>query len=224
VRSAIAFAKLRVGCFGAVIQTLSPTLTGFGLGLALASAPGPVQAVLLTEAVRGGAGRGFQAMAGSCTTFGAQLLALALGVSAIAPRGPALRTLEVIGGGFLVWMAVDAFRARASGDGEGPARRDLPPLARGALAVVLNPGAWLFIATAGSSLLSAAAQAGGRVGAVLAALGLLAGTQLGDATLVLIGGFGIRRAGDRVGLWVRRGLAVLLAGLGLWLAARGLIG
>jgi hypothetical protein len=47
--------------------------------------------------------------------------------------------------------------------------------------------------------------------------------MLGDGAVVLIGGLGVRRAGDRVALWVRRGLAVVLAALGIALIVRGLV-
>src|SRR6266542_5643234 len=124
-------------------QVLSPAAAGFGLGIALATAPGPVQAVLMAEAVRGGIARGFRAMAGANVTFGLLLVGLALGLSVAAPSGLAMRILEVTGGGLLVWLAVDGLRARPEAErAADPARRrrSLPPLVRGALAVLLNPG------------------------------------------------------------------------------------
>jgi threonine/homoserine/homoserine lactone efflux protein len=39
----------------------SPALTALGIGIALAAAPGPVQAVLLAESARGGVARGLRA-------------------------------------------------------------------------------------------------------------------------------------------------------------------
>lgn len=203
--------------------TLPPVLAGLGLGLALASAPGPVQAVLLSEAVRGGVARGFRAMAGASLTFGLLLVALALGLSVAAPSGPILRILEVAGGGFLVWLAVDGLRSGHEVD-EASNRRTLPPSARGALAVLINPGAWLFLGTAATSLFATASEAGGRGSALLAALALVLGLAVGDGAVVLIGGFGLRRASDRVALWVRRILALLLTALGVWLIVDGLIG
>lgn len=59
------------------VEGVSPVLTGLGIGVALASAPGPVQAVLLAEAQRGGISRGFRAMAGAILTFGLLLAATA---------------------------------------------------------------------------------------------------------------------------------------------------
>jgi threonine/homoserine/homoserine lactone efflux protein len=92
-------------------EAVSPAMAGLGVGIALTSAPGPVQAVLLAEAVRGGVSRGLRALAGSSLTFGALLVALALGLSVATPRGPALRVLEVAGGALLLWLAVEGLRS-----------------------------------------------------------------------------------------------------------------
>jgi threonine/homoserine/homoserine lactone efflux protein len=198
-------------------------MAGLGVGLALASAPGPVQAVLMTEAVRGGLVRGFRAMAGANVTFGLLLVGLALGLSVAPPSGPALRVLKVAGGALLVVLAVDGFRSRPEKDAPSATRRSLPPTARGALAVLLNPGAWVFLGTAATSLLAGADRLGGTASAVLVALALLVGLAVGDGTVVLLGGLGVRRAGDRVKRWVRSILATVLAGLGVWLIVGGLI-
>ena len=198
-------------------------MAGFGLGIALAGAPGPVQAVLLTEAVRGGIARGLRAMAGANLTFGVLFVSLALGLSVAPPSGLALRVLKVVGGALLLWLAADAFRSRHEMDRRSAEGRTLPPAARGALAVLLNPGAWLFLGTAASSLLSAAAHQGGTGSAIFAALALLIGLAIGDGAVVLFAGVGVRRAGEGVGLWVRRALAIVLAALGVWLLVNGVI-
>ena len=199
------------------------TMAGLGVGLALASAPGPVQAVLMTEAVRGGLVRGFRAMAGANLTFGLLLVGLALGLSVAPPGGAALRILKLAGGVLLVLLAVDGFRTRHEPVGEAPVHRSLPPAARGALAVLLNPGAWVFLGTAASSLLSGATRLGGTGSAVVVAVALLIGLAVGDGTVVLLGGIGVRRARSNVRAWVRSILAALLAGLGVWLIVSGSI-
>jgi threonine/homoserine/homoserine lactone efflux protein len=206
-------------------EGLSPALTGLGLGIALAGAPGPVQAILLAEALRGGTGRGLRALLGANLTFGVLLVILALGFSFAVPNALVLRILHIVGGLLLVFLGIDGFRAGARDDTAGPpaARSELPPAARGAMAVLLNPGAWLFLATAASSLLAAASQVGGRTAALGAALALLAGVAAGDITVVLAGGFGLRRAGAGVARWLRRALALALAGLGAWLLVGALV-
>jgi threonine/homoserine/homoserine lactone efflux protein len=96
---------------------LSPVMAGLGVGIALASAPGPVQAVLLAESVRGGITRGFRALAGANLTFGLLLVCLAFGLSLAAPRGPALTAMQMAGGAFLLCVSVEGLRA---GPGPGP--------------------------------------------------------------------------------------------------------
>jgi threonine/homoserine/homoserine lactone efflux protein len=118
----------------------------------------------------------------------------------------------------------DYGRHFGQGADRGTARRfALPPAALGALAVVLNPGAWLFLAAVASPLLTSADQRGGTGSALLVVVVMIAGLATGDGAVVLLGGIGVRRAGDRVGRWARRALAVMLAGLGGWLLVTGVI-
>src|SRR5947207_2222572 len=206
-----------------ILASASSLMVGLGIGIALAGAPGPVQAVLLTEAVGGGIGRGFRALAGVHVTFGALLVSLALGLSVATPRGWALRLLESAGGALLVWLAVDGLRSgpvASRGPRERPA---LPPTARGALAILLNPGGWLFLGAVASPLFASAMQRGGVASSLVVASGLVAGAAAGDGALVLLGGVGLRRAGDRVERLVFRALALVLAGLGGWLMIEGVI-
>jgi threonine/homoserine/homoserine lactone efflux protein len=202
-------------------DTSSPVLAAFGVGIALASAPGPVQAVLLAESVRGGITRGLRALAGSACTFGSVLVVLALGLSVARPSGAVLRSLKVAGGVLLLWLAVDGFRSRYEAGVVSTEGGRLHPTARGVLAIVLNPGAWLFVAAVASPLFISATRAGGRGTTLLTALSLLVGTALGDFGVVLLGGLGLRRAGARVIRWTQQALATLLAVLGVWLIVQG---
>jgi threonine/homoserine/homoserine lactone efflux protein len=199
----------------------SGALTALAIGIALASAPGPVQAVLVTEAVRGGTGRGLRALAGVHLAFGAMLVCLALGVSVAIPRGLGLRGLKVAGGVLLLWLAVDGLRARGQAEQVAGYHRTLPPSVRGVLAIVLNPGGWLFLAAVASPLFATATERGGTTSALVAAGMLVAGAALGDLGLVLVASLGLRFAGDRVVWWCRVALAGVLAVLGAWLLVSG---
>ena len=121
--------------------------SAFGLGAALAILPGPVQFVLLTESTRGGWRRGFLAMIGANGTMGVELIALAAGLSLLVPGHGVIRVLEVVGGGFLMFLAFDAIRSAMRGtDGEGSSRSPgRTPLLRGVFAVLLNAPAWLSV-------------------------------------------------------------------------------
>ena len=204
-------------------SALAPALAGLGLGLALAGSPGPVQAILLAESVRGGASRGFRAQAGANITFGALLVALALGLAVVAPSGVVLRILKIAGGALLIWLAIDGFRMRHQTLSDPTERRRLPPAARGLLAVILNPGTYLFLATVASSMVSSASRQGGVGSALLVVLSLVVGVAIGDGTVVVLGGAGVRRAGARVVMWVRSALAALLAVLGVALVVNGIV-
>jgi threonine/homoserine/homoserine lactone efflux protein len=206
-----------------VTDSFAPVLAGLGLGIALAGAPGPVQAILLAEALRGGIARGFRAMFGANLTLGALLLALALGVSIAVPSDLVLRVLKLVGGLFIVLLGIDGFRSADAPAQPSEQRRELPPAARGALAVILNPPAWLFLATAATSLMASATQSGGTRTAILAALALLLGVAAGDGTLVLASGLGLRRARPEIGRQLRRGLSVVLVVLGVSVIATGLV-
>ena len=201
----------------------SGLLAGLGIGVALAGAPGPVQAVILAEAARGGPGRGLRAVAGASLSFGTLLVALALGLSFLAVGGTALRVLQVIGGGFLVWMAIDGLRSAPAASGPEPERRSLPPAVRGSLAVLLNPGAWLFLGAVASPLFGASAEQGGTPAALVAALALMAGAASGDAVLAIVAGYGLARAGQGTAVVIQRLLAVVLAALGAWLIVMGVL-
>lgn len=198
-------------------------VAGLSLGLALASAPGPVQAVLLAESVRGGVPRGFRALAGAAVTFGSLLISLSLGLSVAPPTGLALRILQAVGGAFLLWLAIDGFRSGHEVGRPPPKVRAFPPAARGAMAVLLNPGAWLFLGAVASPLFAGASQRGGVGSAIIVAVALMIGLAIGDVAVVLLGGLGLRRVDERVGRLVRRALAIVLAGLGVWLVATAVI-
>jgi len=206
------------------VATASLTLVALGIGVALAGAPGPVQAVLVTEALRGGHARGFRVLIGVHVTFATLLLCVALGLSIDSPRGVVLRLLKIVGGCFVIWLGFDGLRSGVKRGHSSKTGRDLPPVARGALAILLNPGGWVFLATVASPLMATAAREDGTLAAVVAAVALVVGAALGDAGLVFVSGTGLRRGGERLFAPVQVGLAVLLCALGIWLVLDGVAG
>lgn len=207
----------------AASSAVAPILTGFGIGVALAAAPGPVQAVLLGEAVRGGVRPGLQALAGANLTFGLLLLLLAIGVSIATPDPGTVRVLRVAGGAFLLYLAADAVRADSSPAELSPTRR-VPAAVRGSAAVLLNPGAWLFLGAVAAPLVATGTRVGGTPVAIAAALALMLGAGVGDLGVVLFSGLGLRRASAELARWISRVLAVILGLLGAALIAAGVSG
>lgn len=202
---------------------VSIPLAAFGLGIALGTSPGPVQLLLFSETSRGGASRGLRAMAGANATFGAMLLLLAAGLSSLQPGEAFLRVVEVVGGAFLVFLAVDAVRENRRPEVTDAPRPGLHPTMRGVVAVILNPGVYVFLATTGTAVLANAADEGGRGLAFATALALLAGVSLMDSGMVLLGA-GAHRVSERFLRILGDVLAVALGALGVWLVVQGIAG
>ena len=202
---------------------LSVPLAAFGLGVALGASPGPVQLLLFSEASRGGVRRGLLAMAGANATFGVYLLLLAAGLSSLEPSETFLRVVQVIGGGFLVFLAVDALRENRRPEVVDASRPRLHPSVRGVVAVLLNPGVYVFLATTGTAVIASAVEEGGRGLAVGTVLALLVGVSLMDSAMVLLGA-GAHRVSERFLRVLGDVLAVALGALGVWLIVAGITG
>ncbi len=89
------------------------------------------------------------------------------------------------------------------------------------LAVLLNPGVYVFLATTGTAVVANAAAEGGRRLAFATVVALLAGVSLMDSGMVLLGA-GAHRVSDRFLRVLGDALALALGALGLWLIALGL--
>jgi threonine/homoserine/homoserine lactone efflux protein len=202
---------------------LSIPLAAFGLGVALGASPGPVQLLLFSEASRGGAGRGLRAMGGANATFGAMMLLLAAGLSSLEPGETFLRVVKVIGGAFLVFLAFDATRESRRPHEVEETRKGLHPAVRGIVAVVLNPGVYVFLATTGTAVVASAVDQGGRGLAIVTVVALLLGVSLMDSAMVLLGA-GAHRVSDRFLRILSDVLAVAMGALGVWLVVRGIVG
>jgi threonine/homoserine/homoserine lactone efflux protein len=202
---------------------LSIPLAAFGLGVALGASPGPVQLLLFSEASRGGVRRGLLAMAGANATFGVYMLLLAAGLSSLEPSETSLRVVQVIGGGFLVFLAVDALRENRRPEVVDAARPLLHPSVRGVVAVLLNPGVYVFLATTGTAVVASAVEEGGRGLAVVTVLALLVGVSLMDSAMVLLGA-GAHRVSERFLRVLGDVLAIALGALGVWLIVAGITG
>jgi threonine/homoserine/homoserine lactone efflux protein len=207
-----------------VAPDLAHPVSAFGLGVALGASPGPVQLLLFSEASRGGVTRGLKAMLGANATFGLFLVLLAAGLSSIEPGDTFFAVIRVVGGAFLVYLAVDAFREnRRPRERRAGERRTVHPSVRGIVAVLLNPGAYVFLATTGAAVVADAAHDGGRALAFVTVAALLVGVSLIDGTMVLLGS-GAHRASDRALRILGDVLAAGLGALGVGLIVQGALG
>jgi threonine/homoserine/homoserine lactone efflux protein len=195
-------------------------------GFALGIAPGPVQVLILSQSAKRGVAGGLRVMLGANLTMFVILLVLALGLSAIAPSDTALRALAIIGGVALVVFAsldLRSIHRAAPPQTEVPAR-GLGPTATGIVAVILNPGAWLFFATTATATLAAATELGGRSAAVITATAMAIGVSLADLVSTGLGSGGHRFLGARGLAILRTVLALALVAIGFAFVWRGLTG
>jgi threonine/homoserine/homoserine lactone efflux protein len=193
----------------------------FALGFALGAAPGPVQLLILSETARRGFSGGLRVMLGANGTLLAIMIVLAFGFSSLAPGEGLLRALRIVGGGFLVYLAIEELRSLRHEalvdplDDVDPETRSMGPTMRGIVSVLLNPGAWIFFATTASAVIADATDDGGRDAAIVAALATAIGVSCSDLLFTLVGSGGRRLVGDRGLRWIRGVLSVGLAAIGL---------
>lgn len=200
----------------------------FALGFALGAAPGPVQVLILSETAKRGLEGGLRVMLGANLTLFCVLVVLALGFASFGPGPGVIRTLQVVGGLFLVWIGgveFDSIRVEARSSVGGPARvaaGRLGPTAKGVASVILNPGAWIFFATTASALMANAASAGGTGAALAAAVAMAIGVSCSDLTFTILGSGGRRLFGERGLRWIRMGLAAVLVVIGAAFVFQGI--
>jgi threonine/homoserine/homoserine lactone efflux protein len=202
----------------------------FALGFALGAAPGPVQLLILSETAKRGLEGGLRVMLGANLTLLGILVILALGFASLEPGPGVIRTLQAVGGSFLVWIGVVELRSirdEARSTVEAPSQRavaQLGPTAKGVAAVLLNPGAWVFFATTASALMANATSDGGTGAALAAAVAMAIGVSCSDLTFTILGSGGRRLFGERGLRWIRMGLAVLLVAIGVAFVTRAIRG
>jgi threonine/homoserine/homoserine lactone efflux protein len=201
----------------------------FALGFVLGAAPGPVQMLILSETAKRGLEGGLHVMLGANLTLLGILVVLALGFSSLAPGPGAIRTLQVVGGLFLLWIGgielrsilIEA-RSRLGGDLAPVAAGRLGPTAKGVASVILNPGAWVFFATTGSALIAKVTSDGGTASALAAALAVAVGVSCSDLTFTILGSGGRRLVGEGGLRSIRTGLAALLVVIGAAFVVQGI--
>jgi threonine/homoserine/homoserine lactone efflux protein len=198
----------------------------FTLGIALGAAPGPVQLLILNETAHHGIAQGFRVMLGANGTLFVVLATLAVGFSTVAPSPGTVRALRVVGGLFLVWLAVGELRALArAGAGGGGADDVAPervgPTVRGMMLVIVNPAAWIFFATTAAAVMAEASADGGRDTALLAAVAMTLGVSVTDFGSALVGTGSRAMLGERGLTWLRTALCIVLLAMGVAFIVQG---
>ncbi len=195
-------------------------LLGLTLGLSAAAIPGPWQAFLVNEALRGGWRRALPGALAPLVTDGPIVVLVVFALSRLPEA--LLRGLQLAGGLFLLYLAygaLQAFRARRQGllEARTAAGRTL---AKAALTNVLSPGPYLFWGlVAGPILLRAWRQTALHGVTFLAAFYV---ALIGGMALLVLAASGARRLGPRVTHALTGVSALALLAFGLYQLGAGL--
>jgi threonine/homoserine/homoserine lactone efflux protein len=138
---------------------------GATMGLGAGLAPGPLLALVLLTGLRRGFAAGSRVAAAPLVSDAPVLLVSVLAVGTLPPV--ARRVLAVVGGGYVVWLGVDALHQvlrRGTSPDPGPDRPHRSVL-QAALVNLLSPHPWLFWVTVGAPILVRAWDQGWLVGA-----------------------------------------------------------
>jgi threonine/homoserine/homoserine lactone efflux protein len=198
---------------------LTALSSGFLLGLSCGLAPGPLLALLLAQTLRHGAREGCKvALAPLVTDAPIILVALALAAQAARVRA-ALAVLSLAGGLFVLYLAVEAWRAPPL----AAVREAAPPGSwlKAVLVNLLNPHPWLFWMTVGAAMLARARTVSGwAVAAFLAMFYLL---LVGSKMLLALGSARSRQfLSGRGYRWLLQAFAIILAAFAVLLLREGL--
>jgi threonine/homoserine/homoserine lactone efflux protein len=175
--------------------------------------------------MRGGIVRGLAATAGAALALAALLSLLVLGLSIASPPDQLVNVLQTAGGLLLVWLAIEGYRAASRIVGSvQPLVAPKPWTApiKVAIAVLIFPGTWIFVAGIGSPLISEARLVAGPGGALAVAGALVIGTVIGNAVISVLAGWGRKIASARALTTIRIVLAVVLGAIGLAMVATGI--
>ena len=202
---------------------LPALLPGLGFGFTASIMPGPLQAYLLLNTLRGGWQRGLWVVPAPLVSD-APIVAICL--AALSQAGtPFLRALSGVGALFLAWLAFGAWRElRSAQSGSAgateAARTGLSVLGRAAVLNGVGPGPWVFwTSVMGPLVVSHWRDSPTRAILVVAAfyVAFLSSMSVQVALFAQA-----RRLGERavrIGSWIGFGLLVLFS---VWLALRAL--
>lgn len=121
---------------------LSTAVTFGALAFFMALSPGPNLMYLASRAICQGQAAGFSSLAGVCTGMLTYMIAAIIGLSTIFNAIPIVYDiLRTIGAGYLIWLAIKAFRSPSKALGTSALVPEAFPVLfrRGLLTCLLNP-------------------------------------------------------------------------------------
>ncbi len=203
---------------------MTTLLAALGLGLAAGVNPGPLTALVVARTLAAGFAAGALVALAPLLSDTPIILSTLFLVDGL-PDG-AVALLSLVGGVFLIALGLREARAALAPDdaSEDPAPRRpaAAELFRASLVNVLNPNAWIFWLTVGTPLVLETASTSTTLAVAFVGVfwAMLVGVKVALAGGIALAG---HRMSDRWRVRLGLGSAVLVSGLGVWLAVRGVL-
>lgn len=184
-----------------------------------AMSPGPSLAVVVRNTVSGGRMQGVLTGIGHAIGVGIYALVAVFGMAVVLQQLPeAMRGIELLGGGYLLWMGIQAFRYAGQGNMNPEQKKGYKGFVDGFAISGLNPKiAVFFLALLGPFV---PLEASNLERAGVAGLALVIDGSWYVLVAIVLTKIGATDWLSRQGLWVDRLLSVLLVGAGIWLLLR----
>lgn len=199
-------------------STLAFVVSGAVFGLAGGFAPGPLLVLVLARSMRYGAREGAKVALAPLVSDPPIILLAVFVFARVATTDPILGVVALVGGGFLVYLAVEMVQAPPPG---GDEQGRSGSLLRGVAANLLSPHPYLFWLTVGAPTVVSARAVGGAApaGFLVAMYGGLIGAKV---LVAVASGQGRMRMAGRSYVFTLRLLAAALAAIGLLSVWEGL--
>lgn len=187
-----------------------------------AMSPGPSLAVVIRNTISGGRVQGIHTGVGHALGVGMYALVAVFGTAVLLQRFPnAVRGIEILGGLYLIWMGIQAFRNAGEGNMNPSLKDGHKGFMDGFAISGLNPKIAVFFLALLGPLVPLYASNLERVGVAGLAL-VIDGSWYIFVAVVLVK-TGAADWLSAQGKWVDRVLAVLLLGVGAWLILSTLV-
>ena len=181
-----------------------------------AISPGPSLAVVVKNTIAGGRIQGALTGIGHALGIGLYALVAVFGMAVILQQFPqAMRAIELIGGLYLVWMGSQALRHAGESSLEATEGGRHRGFIDGLMMSGMNPKTAVFFLALLGPLIPLEATALERLGVAAMAL-VIDGCWYVFVAMMLVK-TGTVHWLSKQGLWVDRGLGMLLVGVGMWL-------
>jgi len=205
-----------------------PSMTfpiAFAIGFSIASIPGPIITLVVTETLRKGLRAGVLTMLAPVLLDAVLMVPLGLLLQASLFSGKGGVFLGFMGAALLTWLGYQSMRTGRRKD-EGERRKDeggseeIPSFVKGVLAHLTSPYPYLYWGTVGSTFIRQGYEAGGAISAALFPLGFWSGAIAFTLVVTYLVARGRKMLPARLEPHLHRLSGILLIGSGLYLAWR----